>query len=104
MKLLLVFGTRPEAIKLAPLVIELSTRPGVECRVCVTGQHRAMLTQVLELFEIRPDWHLILMRPDQDLADLTGAALSGISDVLRSWRPDRVIVQGDTTSTLAGAM
>jgi UDP-N-acetylglucosamine 2-epimerase (non-hydrolysing) len=104
MKLLFIFGTRPEAIKLAPLVMELSARPGVECRVCVTGQHREMLTQVLNLFDIRPDWNLNLMRPDQDLADLTGAALSGISDVLRSWRPDRVIVQGDTTSTLTGAM
>jgi UDP-N-acetylglucosamine 2-epimerase (non-hydrolysing) len=104
MKLLLVFGTRPEAIKLAPLVMELSARPGVECRVCVTGQHREMLTQVLDLFEIRPHWNLNLMRQDQDLADLTGAALSGVSSVLRSWRPDRVIVQGDTTSTLVGAL
>ena len=104
MKLLVVFGTRPEAIKLAPLVKELSGRPGFDCRVCVTGQHREMLAQVLDLFEIQPDWDLELMRPNQDLAHLTGAALSGISDVLRSWRPDRVIVQGDTTSTFAGAM
>src|ERR1700680_4147947 len=97
MKVLIVFGTRPEAIKLAPLVKELSGRPGFDCRVCVTGQHREMLAQVLDLFEIRPDWDLELMRPDQNLATLTGAALSGISEVLCSWRPDRVIVQGDTT-------
>jgi UDP-N-acetylglucosamine 2-epimerase (non-hydrolysing) len=104
MKLLVVFGTRPEAIKLAPLVRELSARPGFDCRVCVTGQHREMLAQVFRLFEIQPDWDLRLMRPNQDLAQLTGAALTGLSKVLRSWRPDRVIVQGDTTSTLAGAM
>lgn len=104
MKLLVVFGTRPEAIKLAPLVKELSGWPGFNCRVCVTGQHREMVAQVLDLFEIQPDWDLQLMRPDQDLAYLTGAALSGVSDVVGSWRPDRVIVQGDTTSTFAGAM
>jgi len=104
MKVLVVFGTRPEAIKLAPLIKELSARPGFDCRVCVTGQHREMLAQVLDLFEIRPEWNLELMRPDQDLAYLTGAALSGVSDVLRAWRPDRVIVQGDTTSTFAGAL
>jgi UDP-N-acetylglucosamine 2-epimerase (non-hydrolysing) len=104
MKVLVVFGTRPEAIKLEPLVKELSGRPDFDCRVCVTGQHREMLTQVLDLFEILPNWNLELMRPNQDLAHLTGAALSGISEVLSSWRPDRVIVQGDTTSTFAGAM
>ena len=104
MKLLVVFGTRPEAIKLAPLIKELSRRPGLDCRVCVTGQHREMVVQLLDLFEIRPSWDLELMRPNQDLAYLTAAALTGISDVLRSWRPDRVIVQGDTTSTFAGAM
>jgi UDP-N-acetylglucosamine 2-epimerase (non-hydrolysing) len=104
MKILVVLGTRPEAIKLAPLVKTLSARPGFECRVCVTGQHREMLRQVFDLFEIQPDWDLDLMRPNQDLAYLTGAALSGIGEILRFWRPDRVIVQGDTTSTLAGAM
>jgi UDP-N-acetylglucosamine 2-epimerase (non-hydrolysing) len=103
-KLLVVFGTRPEAIKLAPLVKELSSRPGFDCRVCVTGQHREMLAQVLDLFEVQADWNLELMRPNQDLSYLTAAALTGISDVVRSWRPDRVIVQGDTTSTFAGAL
>jgi UDP-N-acetylglucosamine 2-epimerase (non-hydrolysing) len=104
MKVLCVFGTRPEAIKLAPVVKELSSRSNFDCKICVTGQHREMLAQVLELFELRPDWHLDLMRPDQDLAYLTGAALSGVSEVLGAFRPDRVIVQGDTTTTFAGAL
>ncbi len=104
MKLLFVFGTRPEAIKLAPVVRELSARANFDCRVCVTGQHREMLAQVLELFDLRPDWNLELMRPDQDLAYLTGAALSGVSEVLDSYRADRVIVQGDTTTTFAAAL
>jgi UDP-N-acetylglucosamine 2-epimerase (non-hydrolysing) len=104
MKILFVFGTRPEAIKLAPVVKELSRRPNFDCKICVTGQHREMLAQVLELFELRPDWNLDLMRPNQDLAYLTGAVLSGVGEVLRSFRPDRVIVQGDTTTTFAGAL
>ncbi len=103
-KILFVFGTRPEAIKLAPLVRELSARPEFDCRICVTGQHREILAQFLELFELRPDWDLAVMRPDQDLAYLTGAILSGVSGVLDRFRPDRVVVQGDTTSTLAGAL
>jgi UDP-N-acetylglucosamine 2-epimerase (non-hydrolysing) len=104
MKVLFVFGTRPEAIKLAPVVQELSRRPNFDCKICVTGQHREMLAQVLELFELRPDWNLDLMRPNQDLAYLTGAVLSGVGEVLRAFRPDRVIVQGDTTTTFAGAL
>ena len=104
MKALFIFGTRPEAIKLAPLVLELLRRPGFDCKVCVTGQHREMLAQVLDLFDLRPHWDLNLMRPKQDLAYLTGAALSGISEVLGAFRPDRVIVQGDTTTTFAGAL
>ncbi len=76
MKVLFVFGTRPEAIKLAPVVKELSARPNFECKICVTGQHREMLAQVLELFDLRPDWDLELMRPDQALAYITGSALS----------------------------
>jgi UDP-N-acetylglucosamine 2-epimerase (non-hydrolysing) len=104
MKVLFVFGTRPEAIKLAPVIKELTTRPGFDCKICVTGQHREMLAQVLELFDLRPDWDLALMRPDQDLAYITGAALSGVSEVLAGFRPDRVIVQGDTTTTFAGAL
>src|SRR5271165_2434378 len=104
MKLLFVFGTRPEAIKLAPVVRELSARPDFHCKVCVTGQHRELLAQVLDLFGVRPDWNLEIMRPDQDLAYLTGAALSGVSGILASFRPDRVIVQGDTTTTFAAAL
>jgi UDP-N-acetylglucosamine 2-epimerase (non-hydrolysing) len=104
MKLLFVFGTRPEAIKLAPVVKELSGRDNFECKICVTGQHREMLTQVQELFDLRPDWDLNLMRPNQDLAYLTGAALSGVGEVIEAFQPDRVIVQGDTTTTFAGAL
>src|SRR5215831_14670081 len=104
MKVLFVFGTRPEAIKLAPVIRELASRPDLDCRTCITGQHREMLAQVLELFELEPDWDLDLMRPNQDLAYLTGAVLSGVGEVVRSFRPDRVIVQGDTTTTFAGAL
>jgi UDP-N-acetylglucosamine 2-epimerase (non-hydrolysing) len=104
MKLLFVFGTRPEAIKLAPVIRELAARPEFECRICGTGQHREILTQFLRLFELCPDWDLGVMRADQDLAYLTCAVLSGVSRVLDGWRPDRVIVQGDTTSTFAGAL
>ena len=104
MKLLFVFGTRPEAIKLAPVFLELSGRPSFDCKMCVTGQHREMLTQVLDLFELRPEWNLDLMRPNQDLAYLTGAVLSGVGEVIDAFRPDRVIVQGDTTTTFAGAL
>jgi UDP-N-acetylglucosamine 2-epimerase (non-hydrolysing) len=104
MKVLFVFGTRPEAIKLAPVLRALSAQPNFCCKICVTGQHREMLAQVLELFDLRPDWDLQLMRPNQDLAYITGAALSGVSSVLDSFRPDRVIVQGDTTTTFAGAL
>ena len=104
MKLLFVFGTRPEAIKLAPVIRELSSRANFQCKVCVTGQHRELLAQVLDLFGLRPDWNLQIMRPDQDLAYLTGAALSGVNEILSSYRPDRVIVQGDTTTTFAGAL
>src|SRR5215469_6508552 len=104
MKLLFVFGTRPEAIKLAPVVSELSSRAHFQCKVCVTGQHRELLAQVLDLFGLRPDWNLEIMRPDQDLPYLTGAALSGVAAVLASWRPDRVIVEVDTTTTFAAAL
>jgi UDP-N-acetylglucosamine 2-epimerase (non-hydrolysing) len=104
MKVLFVFGTRPEAIKLAPVLKELSRKPGFDCKISVTGQHREMLAQVLGLFDLRPDWNLDLMRPDQDLAYLTGAVLSGVNEVLDAFRPDRVFVQGDTTTTFAGAL
>jgi UDP-N-acetylglucosamine 2-epimerase (non-hydrolysing) len=104
MKVLFVLGTRPEAVKLAPVIRELTRRQEFDCKICATGQHREILPQFLELFELRPDWNLQVMRPDQDLAYLTGAVLSGVSGILELWRPDRVIVQGDTTSTFAGAL
>lgn len=104
MRLLFVLGTRPEAIKLAPVIRQLAGRSGFECKLCATGQHREILADCLELFELRPDWSLNVMRPEQDLAHLTAAVLSGVSAVLEAWRPDRVIVQGDTVSTLAGAL
>ena len=104
MKVLFVFGTRPEPIKLAPVIKELSGRANFDCKICVTGQHREMLAQVLELFDLQPDWNLDLMRSNQDLAYLTGAALSGVGEVLDAFQPDRVFVQGDTTTTFAGAL
>jgi UDP-N-acetylglucosamine 2-epimerase (non-hydrolysing) len=104
MKVLFIFGTRPEAIKLAPVVRELMGRQNFDCKICVTGQHREMLSQVLDLFELEPDWNLDLMRPNQDLAYLTGAALTGVGKVIEVFQPDRVVVQGDTTTTFAGAL
>ena len=104
MNILFVFGTRPEAIKLAPVIRELASRPDFHCKLCATGQHRELLAQVLALFELVPDWNLEIMRPDQDLAYLTGAALSGVGEIFRYFRPDRVIVQGDTTTTFAAAL
>src|SRR5215470_9201714 len=104
MNILFVFGTRPEGIKLAPVVGELASRPDFHCKLCATGQHRELLAQVPALFELVPDWSLEIMRPDQDLAYLTGAALSGVGEIFRSFRPDRVIVQGDTTTTFAAAL
>ncbi len=103
-KILCVFGTRPEAIKMAPLVLMLSTDAGFETRVCVTGQHREMLDQVLTLFGIKPDFDLNVMRPGQDLTDVTMAILKGMTGVFAQFQPDMVLVHGDTTSTLAGSL
>jgi len=104
MKVLTVFGTRPEAIKLAPVIQELERHPEFESRVCVTAQHRQMLDQVLELFEIEPDWDLDIMRPDQSLFQVTSRGLELLEDVLRKERPEIVLVQGDTTTTFVGAL
>lgn len=104
MKVLTVFGTRPEAIKMAPVVKALSCNPYFEAKVCVTAQHRQMLDQVLDLFEIRPDFDLNLMRAGQDLTDLTGNVLNGMRDVYEQWRPDMILVHGDTTTTLAASL
>ncbi|MEM9177951.1 MAG: UDP-N-acetylglucosamine 2-epimerase (non-hydrolyzing) [Myxococcota bacterium] len=103
-RVLVVLGTRPEAIKLAPVILELGRRPGIELAVCSTGQHREMLDQVLELFAIEADFELDVMRPNQDLAGLTGRLLEGISGVLDRFRADVVLVQGDTTSCFAGSL
>ena len=104
MRILCVVGTRPEALKMAPVIQALSGRPGVACRVCVTAQHREMLDQVLALFDIRPDVDLDLMQPDQDLTQVTCGVLAGLGPVLAAERPDAVLVQGDTTTTMAGAL
>ncbi|MBI1813386.1 MAG: UDP-N-acetylglucosamine 2-epimerase (non-hydrolyzing) [Deltaproteobacteria bacterium] len=101
-KILVVFGTRPEAIKLAPVIAALRTVADVH--VCVTAQHRQMLDQVLRAFAIQPDRDLNVMRAGQDLTDITAAVLSGIRDVLADERPDLVVVQGDTTTTMAVAL
>ncbi|RAS23786.1 non-hydrolyzing UDP-N-acetylglucosamine 2-epimerase [Paraburkholderia bryophila] len=103
-RVLLTFGTRPEAIKMAPLVKRLQRAAGVECLVCVTGQHREMLDQVLELFDIRPDFDLNVMKRGQDLYDVTASIMLGMRDVLSACRPDMVLVHGDTTTTLAATL
>lgn len=100
-KVLSVFGTRPEAIKMAPVVMALETSNVVESLVCVTAQHRSMLDQVLELFEIVPDYDLDLMQPNQDLYDITARILTGMRDVLDDCKPDLVLVHGDTTTCMA---
>ena len=101
---MLVFGTRPEAIKMAPVVRRLAETPGLTAQVCVTAQHRQMLDQVLDLFGIRPDFDLDIMRGAQGLTYITTAVLEGLPAVFESARPDRVLVQGDTTTTFAAAM
>lgn len=103
MRILTVFGTRPEAIKLAPVVKFLEQEAGVESRVCVTAQHREMLDQVLELFEITPDDDLDIMKARQPLEQIAGSVLRGVSEVIQSFEPDYLIVQGDTTTTFAAA-
>ena len=104
-KVLLVFGTRPEAIKMAPLVKECQKRPHeIEAIVCVTGQHRQMLDQVLNIFEIVPDFDLNIMKQGQDLYDVTSRVLVGMREVLKETRPDVVLVHGDTTTSTAAAL
>ncbi|HDS1820470.1 TPA: UDP-N-acetylglucosamine 2-epimerase (non-hydrolyzing) [Pseudomonas putida] len=104
LKTLIVFGTRPEAIKMAPLALNLAQDDRFESRVCVTGQHRQMLDQVLELFEITPDYDLNIMKPGQDLTDVTTAILQGLKPVLAEFKPDVVLVHGDTATTLATSL
>lgn len=104
-KIMLVFGTRPEAIKMAPLVKEFQKHPeSYETVVCVTGQHREMLDQVLNFFEIQPDYDLNIMKQGQDLYDITSRILIGMRDILKEAAPDLVLVHGDTTTSMATAM
>jgi UDP-N-acetylglucosamine 2-epimerase (non-hydrolysing) len=104
MKVLTVFGTRPEAIKMAPVVKALAADSFFDTKVCVTAQHREMLDQVLDIFSIRPDFDLNLMKPRQDLSEITRDVLLGMRDVYRQWTPDIVLVHGDTTTTLAAGL
>lgn len=104
MKILTVFGTRPEAIKMAPVVKALAADSAFDARVCVTGQHRQMLDQVLDIFSIKPDFDLNLMKPGQDLYDITSNVLLGMRDVYKQWQPDMILVHGDTTTTMAAAL
>lgn len=104
-KVMLVFGTRPEAIKMAPLIKEFQKYPNEFLTViCVTGQHREMLDQVLNIFEIVPDYDLNIMKQEQDLYDVTAKVLTGIRDVLKEAEPDVVFVHGDTTTSMATAL
>lgn len=104
MKTLCIFGTRPEAIKMAPLVLALAADERFEAKVCVTGQHREMLDQVLELFSITPEFDLDIMKPGQDLTGVTTAILQGMKAVLEEFKPDIVLVHGDTATTFAASL
>lgn len=104
LKVLSVFGTRPEAIKMAPLALALQADSRFESKICVTGQHREMLDQVLALFKLSPDFDLGVMRPGQDLTDVTVAILAGLKSVFLNYKPDVVLVHGDTSTTLAASL
>ena len=103
-KVAVIFGTRPEAIKLCPVVLALKANPAFDCKVCVTGQHREMLQQVLDVFGVSPDKDLALMQPNQTLGGLTSRAIAAIDEYLYVEKPDIVMVQGDTTTVLSGAL
>lgn len=103
-KVMLVFGTRPEAIKMAPLALLLTHDPRFDCRICVTGQHRKMLDQVLDLFHLGVAFDLNIMRPHQDLSDITSAVLLGMRGVFEEFSPDIVLVHGDTSTTLSASL
>lgn len=104
MRILTIFGTRPEAVKMAPVVRELANTPGVETRVCVTAQHRQMLDQVLDLFEIRPHYDLNLMRDNQSLAELSAAIFTNLDPILTDFQPDWALAQGDTTTVAIASL
>lgn len=102
---MLVFGTRPEAIKMCPLVKEFQKHPDeFKTIVCVTGQHRAMLDQVLNIFDVKPDYDLNIMKQGQDLTDITARVLIGLRDLFKEYRPDVVLVHGDTTTSTAALL
>ena len=103
-KVLSIFGTRPEAIKMAPLVKELESRKEIESIVCVTAQHREMLDQVLEVFNIKPDYDLNIMKKGQTLSEITSRVLLGLEEVIQKEKPNIILVHGDTTTTFAGAL
>lgn len=103
-KLLFIFGTRPEAIKMAPIVLEALRQSWCETRVCVTGQHRKMLDQVMQFFGLQADYDLSLMKPNQTLFDITADGMKGLEKVLNEYKPDLVLVQGDTTTAFIGAL
>lgn len=103
-KVMLVFGTRPEAVKMAPLALELKNDGRFDVRICVTAQHRQMLDQVLSIFDIKPDFDLNIMKPSQSLSHITSGVLNGLDKVLSEERPDLVLVHGDTTTTVAAAL
>jgi UDP-N-acetylglucosamine 2-epimerase (non-hydrolysing) len=104
MKIMVVFGTRPEAIKMAPVVKAFKADSRFETKVCVTAQHREMLDQVLELFEIQPDYDLNIMKAGQDLTDVTCGVLTGLRDVLKEFQPARILVHGDTSTTMSASL
>ena len=104
LRIMSVFGTRPEAIKMAPLVAELRSRPALQAVCCVTAQHRQMLDSVLDIFRLVPDFDLNIMEPRQTLSTITSKCLLGMEEVLEQARPDLVLVHGDTSTTFAGAL
>lgn len=104
MQVLSIFGTRPEAVKMAPIVLELGRTPGIDSKICVTAQHREMLDQVLDIFKIHPSIDLNLMLPNQSLAEITAAIFTNLDPVLESLKPDWILVQGDTTTVMATAL
>lgn len=103
-KIITIFGTRPEAIKMAPLIKELEKRKEIQNKVCVTAQHRQMLDQVLDLFHIVPDFDLDIMKTRQSLTGITMKVLDGLQEIFLNEKPDMILVHGDTTTTFAGAL
>lgn len=104
LRIMSVFGTRPEAIKMCPLVQELASRPEIESLCCVTAQHRQMLDSVLEVFQVKPDWDLDIMTPRQTLSTITSKCLTGMDEAIEALKPDMILVHGDTSTTFAGAL